>query len=315
MDPDPSGLGSGRNCFPTTVLRRGRGARGSGSPTPPAPRGRGPGEAQRSAAGVCAPSRLTARHGNQQRPPGPSQNPTQRARKFRKRNCDPDSRSLPTVARRLPGVVSGPPPRHRQRHPGQWPRLSPHGRPPCPRGASLGTRPGPQPAPPGRRPELPPWRGSGRRDSGAASLPALLRLVPTKEDQLGPARILWNVLCTRLWIRFHRHSPVQDRGVFGALEGTARLSSGGVRRPRGEGIAVENGSCKRTEPCQAGHHLGGVRTGRRGPPSPRDERRSAPPPRGKPASGSPTPGPPAPSAHLLDTAKGWGPRTAQRPSK
>lgn len=42
-------------------------------------------------------------------------------------------------------------------------------------------------------------------------------LLPTKRKNLGPSRILWNVLCNQLYIRFHGTAPCKIPG-FGALE-------------------------------------------------------------------------------------------------
>lgn len=108
--------------------------------------------------------------------------------------------------------------------PSEWPSLR-KGRPPRPRGTSrvFHTQESPVQVPDG-----------GRRCSYLVSI---LPSPPHKKGNLGPARILGNVLCNRLYAGFHRTARYKIAG-FGALERIVRLSaatSGG----RGEGFPAE----------------------------------------------------------------------------
>lgn len=79
------------------------------------------------------------------------------------------------------------------------------------------------------------WTGVGGAPTSSPFRPP--PAPPHKKGNLGPARILGNVLCNRLYVGFHRTARCKIAG-FGALEWIVRLSaatSGG----RGEGFPAE----------------------------------------------------------------------------
>ena len=112
----------------------------------------------------------------------------------------------------LPGFpASCPDSRHHQCGQGRAPlrvAIAPQGHPPRPRGTSLRFLRVKVPSPGFRA-------GVGRAPASSRFLPPP---APTQEkENLGPARILWNVLRSRLYVRFHRTARCKIAG-FGALE-------------------------------------------------------------------------------------------------
>lgn len=245
------------NCSTGTEVSEAGSARGAGTrPSPAEPK-----QANRGTPGWVR-SLLQHRKGNDPHghplapSPFPESHPTtetQRSRKFRNRNCKHVSRSLGTVSqasrRRLrtphnANAVKG-------RSPGGGGRSAPS--PSRPRGISLGCVclvgwflvggfrvkvPDPRllERPESSSPPPVPGRWSAR----------LFPLLPTRKGNWGPKRILWNVLCNRLCIRFHRTARCKIPRSE-TLEGTVRLSaatSGGG----GEGSRLKP-QFTSTEPC------------------------------------------------------------------
>lgn len=77
----------------------------------------------------------------------------------------------------------------------------------------------------------------------------LLPILPPRKRNLGPARILWNVLCNRLFVRLYGTARCKIAGFWGVRVNCALVSSD-VRRTRG-GVP----SCNRSLQAQSHFRL------------------------------------------------------------